>query len=71
MSLEEAYAALARALAPLGIEPDKRVVLAIWHDRRRFGNDPLPAEALRILADVAEILHQERLAATADQAPRV
>jgi hypothetical protein len=58
--LSEAHTALRRVLGPLRIEVGAEV-LAMWEDRERHGHDPLPAEALRRVAEVAA-----RLAAEAD-----
>jgi hypothetical protein len=43
---------LREALAPLGIEIG-RDVLALWRDRECHGQEPLPDNALRHLADLA------------------
>ncbi len=53
-----AYQRLRAALAPLGIEIS-RDVLALWEDRRQHGREPLPANALKTLADVAADLHAQ------------
>lgn len=52
MNLADAYERLHAILAPLGIEigPD---TLALWRDRERAGREPLPAGALRDLAEWA------------------
>ena len=49
---------LRAALAPLGIEVT-RDVLALWEDRRQHGHEPLPANALKTLAEVAASLHAQ------------
>ena len=53
--LARAYAQLALALEPLGIEVGPEVV-DVWRDRVRNGVDPLPPRALRELAALAERL---------------
>lgn len=53
--LSEAHAALAAALAPLHVEVGAEV-LALWRDAERHGRDPLPADVLRRLAQVADRL---------------
>ena len=59
MTLAEAFAALRAGLTPLGIEigPD---VLALWLDRDVHGREPLPADALRVLEELAGRLAKER-----------
>ena len=57
--LAETHAALRQALEPLGIDVGPEV-LAVWFDRERAGTDPLPAKALRRVAQVTEQLAQER-----------
>lgn len=58
--LAETHAALRQVLEPLGIEVGPEV-LAMWEDGQRHGRDPLPAEALRRVAELAA-----QLAAKAD-----
>lgn len=53
--LGRAYAQLALALEPLGIEIGPEVI-DVWRDRVRNGRDPLPPAALRELAALAERL---------------
>ncbi|HEU5427785.1 MAG TPA: hypothetical protein VFU74_12975 [Actinocrinis sp.] len=53
-----AFNQLRAALAPLGIEIT-RDVLALWEDRRHHGREPLPANALKTLAEVAASLHAQ------------
>lgn len=52
MSFAAAYERLRAILTPLGVEigPD---TLALWRDRERVGREPLPAGALRDLAEWA------------------
>lgn len=56
--LTRAFNQLRVALAPLGIEVT-RDVLALWQDRRRHGREPLPANALKTIAEVATSLQTE------------
>lgn len=57
--LTTTYRQLREALAPLGIELD-RDVLALWQDRERHSREPLPADALKRLAElVTGLLVQE------------
>lgn len=49
--LAATYEQLRQALAPLGVELG-REVLALWQDRERHNSEPLPADALRHLADL-------------------
>jgi hypothetical protein len=51
MSLTGTYRDLRDALAPLGIEIG-REVLDLWHDRQHHGREPLPADALKHLAEL-------------------
>lgn len=55
MTLEDAHARLASALAPLGIEVGPEV-LAVWVDLRAHGQDPMTPAALIRLARVADEL---------------
>lgn len=57
--LAEAHAALAAALAPLYIELGPEV-LALWRDRELRGQDPLPVEAIRRLAECADRIVRQR-----------
>lgn len=50
VSLAETFKGLQAALEPLGVEVGSDV-LAIWRDRDRAGREPLPATALRDLAE--------------------
>ncbi len=59
MSLVDTYLELRDALAPLGIDVGREVV-ALWQDRERHGREPLPADALKHLADlVTRLLTQK------------
>lgn len=59
MSLIDTYLELRDALTPLGIEVGREVV-ALWQDREHHGRQPLPADALKHLADlVTRLLAQE------------
>jgi hypothetical protein len=53
--LAQAHAALQAALEPLGVEVGPEV-LALWIDREAHGREPLPTDALKRLADVAQRL---------------
>ena len=56
--LADVHARLRAALEPLGIEVGSEV-LALWRDRERCGQDPLPAEALHRLAQFANQLTRQ------------
>lgn len=56
--LAETHAAFRGALEPLGIECGPEV-LALWRDRQQCGNEPLPADALRRLGEIAERLTRQ------------
>lgn len=57
--LAQAHAVLKSAFEPLGVELGADV-LALWRDREQSGQDPLPAEALRRVAEIASRLAQQR-----------
>ena len=59
LTLEQAHAAMTRALHPLGIEigPD---ILAVWRDRQRHGAEPLPTRTLQDLQRLVERLLDQR-----------
>lgn len=59
MTLRETHAVVAAVLEPLGIEVGTEV-LAVWVDRELHGQEALPAEALRRLAETARRLAGER-----------
>lgn len=58
IDLLRVHADVRAALEPLGIEVGPET-LGIWRDRERLGQAPLPADALRRLAELAQRLARQ------------